>query len=405
MQLLYYIRISCAGLGLLLSTVCFAERLSEQQSLELGLQLPEYVQLLESRLGRVQGLALTSSKANPELEYSREERDDEVTSSVWLSQSFDLAGSQALKREAAKIHVEEIRARLQTQAALRAYTIRQLFFQTMALQQKHKALNHWVDKFATIEVAMFKREKAGDVSGYDRRRISLEKISLISTRNQLTAGYELLWQKLLGLIGAEEKIFDGVVGVLLPQALPDIDALMASLPQQSRLVELKQRLESTRLLLRAEERARFPGLTLGVGNTSIDEPGGKRSGFMFRVSLPLPLFDRNQGARAEAHASRQEAESEYRISLSQARARVKGLWYKANTLRQNAQQFRGKSVNAANELVKIAETAYAASEIGVLELIDAFQSALDSELTAIELELETRQTRIALDRIFKGVSQ
>ncbi len=120
---------------------------------------------------------------------------------------------------------------------------------------------------------------------------------------------------------------------------------------------------------------------------------------MLSAAVSLPLFDRRQGEHQRALAELRELESEYRLTQSRLQAQARSLWRLAQDLAENARLFRRQGVAASAELVRIAETAYRNNELGVLELIDAYRSALDADLNALQLALEARRKRIELDRL------
>lgn len=393
-------------LAFTLPLICNAEPLTEEKSLQLGLNQTHFVNLLESRVDTARGaLETTKTWANPEFEYTHEELGEETETNIWLRQRFDVSGRRGFSRDAAEANINVAKAGNDSQRVIRSFTIRQNFFRALYYQQQEKLFGHWVKKYTKVEAAMRKREDAGDVSGYDRRRISREKISLLAQQRHNQASYQAAWQKLLGIIGVKDgHTFHGVHGELTPDELPTISTVLEGLSQQPTLLQLQHQAEAARLTIRAADRSKIPELTLGVGHKSVDGAIVDESGLMLTASIPIPLLDRKQGARLGAESKVRKAESEYQLVLNQMTAEVRGLWQQANQLAENAQLFREQSVNASFELVRIAETAYDSNEIGVLELIDAYHSALEADMIALQLALEARLTRIELDKVFKGAS-
>ena len=181
-------------LTLALPGMCIAEPLTEAQSLQLGLNQPDFVTVLESRVEAAQGALLTTKTwANPEFEFTREKLGEETEINAWLRQRFDVSGRRGFSRDAAQAHIEETRADNNNQRVNRATDIRQHFYQALYFQQQQQLLSRWVEKFTTVEAAMRKREEAGDVSGYDRRRISREKISVLARERHNQASYQAAW--------------------------------------------------------------------------------------------------------------------------------------------------------------------------------------------------------------------
>ena len=390
----------CLGLiALALPALAGAAPLTEIHSLQLGLNQQDFIRLLDSRVDAAQGnLVARKTWVNPELQLSREEVGNETETSVWLYQRLDLSGQRRLNRDAARIGLGIAEANNEAQRIQRSRQIRQHFYQALFHQEQQQLFTHWVAKFSEVEAAMEKREAAGDVSGYDRRRISREKVTTVSQQRQSAAEHGAVWQQLRGIIGPKSsRGFDTVEGQLIPAELRPLPTVLESLAQHPWLVQRQRQAEASRLTARAVARSHIPEITVGLGGKSVDAPNGSDSGLMLSASLPLPLFDRKQGARQQAGAEARQAESEYQLMTQKTRANVRALWHKADQLRDNARLFSEQSVTASYELVHIAETSYHANEIGVLELIDAYRSALEAEISALQLALEARLVRIELD--------
>ena len=394
-------------IALVLPVLTTAEPLTEPLSLQLGLNQQDFTQLLDSRVDAAQGkLIARQTWVNPEFAVSREEAGSETETNLWLYQRLDLSGQRRLNRDAARIRLGVTEADNEAQRIQRGTRIRQHFYQVLFHQQQQQIFAHWVAKFSEVERAMEKREAAGDLSGYDRRRISRERVATVSRQRRSAAQLEAAWQQLLGMIDPDKsRELDTVKGQLIPVALQPLSNLLERLAQHPRLLQRKRQAEASRLTARAVTRSRIPEITLGLGHKRIDTSNGSDSGLMLSASLPLPLFDRKQGPRQQAYAEARQAESEYQLMMQKAQANVRALWHKTAQLRNNARLFSEQSLAASYELVRIAESAYHANEIGVLELIDAYRSALEAETTALQLALEARLVRIELDEITQGVMQ
>lgn len=408
----YCSRITSRGiwLGFLAFTlplICHAEPLTEEKSLQLGLNQTDFVNLLESRVNSAQGaLVTTKTWANPEFDFIYEELGEATETNILLRQRFDVSGRRGFSRDSAQARIYMTEANNDSRRVRRGAIIRKHFFQALYFQQQQQLLGHWIEKFSKVEMAMRRREEAGDVSGYDRRRISREKVSLLARQRHNLASYQAEWQQLLGVIGAlDSQSFKGVQGDLAPAEILPLSTVLDGLSQQPVLMQLQHKAEAARFAIRAADRSKIPEITLGAGYKSVDGPVLNESGLMLTASIPVPILDRKQGIRLSSESKAREAESEYQLALIQMTSEVRGLWQQARQLAENARLFRQQSVDASFELVRIAETAYQSNEIGVLELIDAYQSALDAEKNALQLALEARLTRIELDKVYIGVSK
>ena len=382
--------------------------LTEAQSLQLGLNQSAFTQLLASRLEAAQSDVIdATTRPNPEFEWSRQEVGDETETSYWLRQQVDVSGQRQAQSEAAHARVRVATAEADALHSEHRAKIRRRFFQTLHDSRQLTLASAWLDKAATVEATMQQRETAGDVSGYDRRRISREKIALLAERRSIQAQRDGSWERLLAALGdaISRDRYRAVTGDLLDDSIPSLDTFLALIQQRPVLQRLQHEADSHRLEMRAARRSRYPDITLGIGLKTVDQPAGDDSGLMFSAGLPLPLFDHRRGPSRRSAALAVAAESEYRLALAEAEGQVRSLWQQARQLADNARLFREQSVQTSAELVRIAEAAYHSGEIGVLELIDAYRSALDAEAEALTLELQARLVRIELDAATVGVSR
>jgi cobalt-zinc-cadmium efflux system outer membrane protein len=392
-------------MAFLLSGPTQAASLNEQESLRLGLERSDFQQLIESRQEAARSdLAAAEVWPNPELEFSREELAGETETAIWLRQDFDLSGRRALNREAARTGIEMARLSAQARRAERGAEISSQFYQTLYQQRIQALLGRWMERFANLEQSMISREEAGDVSGYDRLRISQERASLLARQREELAAHEAASARLMGMLGLEENRFDDLSGELRPAAPPLLGQVLDELEHQPALETLRQKSEVEQLAVKAAGRAWIPALTLGLGQRRLDGPQNDASGLAVSAGLSLPLFDRGEAQRQKARAQWRQTQSEYRLELNQARSEAQRRWRQAGQRLDNARLYEAQSLVGAHELLKIAETAYQNNELGVLELIDAYRAALEADLTLLRLELEARLSRIELDSLLSGVA-
>lgn len=392
----------CLGVLLLVLPILgMTTTITENQSLEFGLNRVEFQQLQTSRVESARGeLTRAETWINPELELSREELGDETETGIWLHQRFDISGRRSLLQDAAQHDLRATQAEVKTSRLERAAVIRQQFFQTLYQQQMQDLLDHWVEKFNTVEAAMIKREKSGDVSGYDRLRISREKVSLLAQQRENQANHQASRLELFGLLDMQvDQGYDRLQAEMLPNNLPTIAEVLEAVKDLPALQRLQHQGEAKRLSSRALEKGYIPDLTLGLGQKHLEGPDGDDSGLMLSAAISLPLFDRRQGEHQQALAELTQLESQYRLTRSQVETQARSLWQLASQLTDNARLFKQQSLATSDELLAIAETAYRNNELGVLELIDAYRSALESQINALQLALEARLKQIELDKL------
>jgi cobalt-zinc-cadmium efflux system outer membrane protein len=157
------------------------------------------------------------------------------------------------------------------------------------------------------------------------------------------------------------------------------------------------RAEAAELERRAAALERIPDVTVGVGPKWIDNGISRENGIMLTLSVPLPLFNRGQAGEKRAAAEAIGARAEYQLARARAEGELRGLHRQFERLAAAANEYRARALAATPELLRIAESAYRGGESTILELLDAYRGALESEVTALELESKARAARIEYD--------
>jgi cobalt-zinc-cadmium efflux system outer membrane protein len=117
------------------------------------------------------------------------------------------------------------------------------------------------------------------------------------------------------------------------------------------------------------------------------------------------VFDKRKDKQTRYQAKALMAQSDYQLAHDTARAELRGLWQQGTEYQRSAAKFRQDAVETAQKLIEITEAYYRAGEVGILELLDAYRSALNAQLTALDLEFKARNAHIKLDHISGGPIQ
>lgn len=335
---------------------------------------------------------------NPTLDYSRERigsSPESVEQSWMLSQAFDVSGRRGLRREAASRRVAVVAAGNASRQLAIVTEIRRGFHDVLLRQQSIRATETWAQRFAKVEGMVGKLARAGEASGYDQRRLARERQTAEARLAAAQADLERARARLSALTGMQDV--PAVQGALLPSPPSPLDTTLARLEQHPDLQALSRRAEVADLEGRAAKRGSIPDVTVGVGTKRMDDSFSRENGVVLSLSVPLPVFDRQQAGQQRAAAEAVQARAEYRLARSRAEGELHGLYRQAEGLRVAAADYRSRTVATSPELLRIAETAYQGGESSLLELLDAYRGALEAETTALELEWRAREARIEYD--------
>jgi len=169
-------------------------------------------------------------------------------------------------------------------------------------------------------------------------------------------------------------------------------------PRQLDRARLDALIDQRRAELELQRRNAIPDVVVGAGVRHFREAGGDAA-FVLGLSVPLPIFDRNQGniLRADAELSRAEAEAErgrllLDASLADAERRLDQAWHAADSLRRVV-------LPAARETAAAAREGYAAGKFSLLEVLDAQRALSDAREQLNAALLEVQQVRADIARL------
>lgn len=398
---------------LLLATLLGAARadapLTEAAALSLGLARPELADRARGALNEAEANAEEAGLwANPTLEFGRERMNTkpDSTEQIWqISQPLDLGGRRSLRREAGERKTDAVRADNQRRQHEQVAEIRRSFHATLHRQAVVDVTVAWVERFARIDARFVRLEKAGEASGYDRRRLARERLTaearLTAERGELARGRE----RLAALIGRADARDATLAGNLLPPPPPALTSALVLLDTRPDLAALNHQAEAAELEQRAAGRGWLPDLTVGVGGKRTDNGITHDNGNLLTLSMPLPVFDRQQTADRRAAAQALNARADRSLARSRAEGELRGVHRQLDHLIAAATNYRRQAAAGANDLLRIAEAAYQGGESTLLELLDAYRGALETETTALDLEWKAREARIDYDLLTGSITE
>ncbi len=345
---------------------------------------------------------------NPELSIERTRRTSPQAegfdvrtreSAVGLSQTFEIAGQRVHRSAAAQRELEAVRTEVvETRARIRG-EVEQAFFQALALQGRVAAEQENLELAADAAAAIGKRVAAGEDSRLDG---NLAKVEAERARNQWATSIEQLAEaraKLAGLIQLPADRFPEVAGDLrATRPGYTLPALLASLPQRSRLRVLEHREEAARSRLALERASVFPDVTVGITSAREGPQEFRERVSTLSVTVPLPLFRRNDAGIGRAMTELTRAQIERQAAIRDGEAQVRSLWERLNSLEARVRRMSDSVLASLDENLSLSTKAYRAGEIGIVQLVLVNRQVLDARRDYLDALTEFLQARIALEQ-------
>ena len=372
--------------------------LTEAATIERGMAQPRVRALLEARVEQAEGERRTAGRwENPEVEYSQENLDLPSGRSEetiwWLRQRLPLSGSKGLERDAAGMELEAARARVDLERRQWRARIRTQFHDALAarIRVEHLADHH--RRLQRVATMIEQRVARGDAARYDSLRMGQELARARGALAEARARQQAERAQLFALIGGDPETLDGA---LLPPAAERGDPDLEQHPQLQMLTALEQ---SASLSARAARRAAWPEVSLGIGRKSLDEDDLSADGSTVALSLEIPLFDRSQGEAGRAQGRVHEYVADHALTRTRLRAQRSALQTTLAAQRESARGLRQVMTRGEGSLGDLAESSYEAGELGVMELLDAWRTELETRLQYLDTARAARATLIQLQNL------
>ncbi len=393
------------GAGLILATSTVVSATAFQQEINSILNKPQIVLADLFRLAELGNPALEAAQAtvaanagrarqaglypNPTLEFEVEElattdfavRKEKVTLGQLLVLSGrrgDAVASARASGEAAGDDLEQVRREVYRR--IHALWAGQLYFREAdgALADLHGLAER------TLEIAEVRFEARAAPESHVTKAL-LEVYELEVARQRLTQQQARAEAELLALLGGAHVPMNRVGGTLDRSAPTgeDNDLGKVDIVAPPSVNAATSRIEAARAALREARAERVPdlGVFVSYGRT---RPTGV-SFIEAGVSVPIPLFNRNQGRVAERTALVIEAEAQVRVIEGSFNSKLAAGRARHLAIRAELQALNERMLPAAERGLAQAQEGYRVGRLPILELIDAQRTHSSIRLRNLQL--------------------
>ncbi len=185
---------------------------------------------------------------------------------------------------------------------------------------------------------------------------------------------------------------------LSPPPWTDTLAALACSPDARLLAAARERASA----VSRHERARVvPDLELRVGRRRLAGTGDE--GFVATLGLPLPLLDRNRGARRAAALEETRARLAEEAGRSELVAALRASFERLAAAEEELAALREEVVPAAERAFLLVETGYREGKFGFLEVLDARRDLALARSLFLDTALEVLLARTDLQRRTAGM--
>ena len=316
-----------------------------------------------------------------------------------LSQVFQLGGKRAkrektaaLERNLAAWDFEEARIDVYARTA-------KAFVRLLAAQERLAAARQGRDLAGRVRELSSARVRAGKASPLEETKAALQfsvaQVALDRARRE----EDLARRRLAALWGESRPRFRKARGPfrVLPDSLPPLSALEARLASNPAVARWRDETALGRARLEWARSLRWPDLTVGAGIQRFEE--GDDQAFLVQVSLPLMVFNRNQGKIREAEHLLARAAALRKAALVEARAALASAYRTLEETYGSARRFEREILPSAERAFRAAGKGYEEGKFGYLQVLDAQRTLLEARMEYTGILSAFHQARIEIERL------
>ena len=377
-----------------------AEPLSLAKAIELALEGNPEVAAAKRQWEATEGQVLQGrSRPNPELAYSLEDTRSKTRTQSWqLNLPVELGGKRAARTKAAEKTREQAQAQLaELQATVRA-NVAAAYFDVLTAQERLVLARDSAALAKSSTDTVSKRVAAGKVSPVEESKARVAeagvRVELAQAASEQRNALSRLFA-LLGRIDAPYTVLEGKAENLpsVP-SLADLQPLISSAPG---VVLARIEVDRREALTALEQSKRVPDVTVSVGMQRSNET--QRNVLLFGVSVPLPIFDRNQGNLLEALKLEDKARDELQAATVRLHSEVAQGQERLSTITAEVQSLQQDVLPGAKSAYDAATIGFENGKFNFLEVLDAQRTYFTAKSQYLKALGEAHRAAADIDRL------
>jgi cobalt-zinc-cadmium efflux system outer membrane protein len=283
-----------------------------------------------------------------------------------------------------EVRHREIRKRVHTAFATALY-------QEKAFQTQSRIRENAEKAAATTKA----RVEAGDALREDLARSEMEFARAKVEQQRAEALHKQALVELASAVGDAGLLINSLEGTLdTTFEIPTLEALAASLSSQPEVAQADADIRARSARVDLAKAERIPDVKVELLYHRLEAT--KSDTLDVGLSIPLPLFNRNQGRLREAQAEVAAAQARSRMAQNEVQTRLRDAHLQLIASLANRRTFQAEILERADTVLKSAEARYEAGDISLAEVLPVRRDWAAVQLSYLESLREVMQTWAAL---------
>ncbi|WCD83552.1 TolC family protein [Pseudomonas sp. TUM22785] len=341
---------------------------------------------------------------NPELSWEQEDtRSATRTTTVQITQPIELGGKRSARTTLAERGIDAAGLELErSRNALRAEVIQA--FQGLLQAQVRVGLAEQSQALAGRGVVIAEgRVKAGKVSPIELTRAQVQRAEIAlelrrALQEQARATTQL--QRVLGADVAAPVALAGDAAAL--PGIPPGARLLGALAESAELRLAQMGIDQQDAAFELEKAQRIPDLSVSLGSQYSAEDRERVN--VVGLSMPIPLFNRNQGNVLAAARRADQARDQRRAVEWRLRGEVREALEQWQAASAEVEAFSATILPAASSAVDSTSRGFEMGKLAFLDVLDAQRTLIQARSGYVQALASATEAWVRLERIYGDVT-
>jgi outer membrane protein, heavy metal efflux system len=315
-----------------------------------------------------------------------------------LSQAIELGGKRRRRTQAAALERDLAAWDYETKRVDVLSEVTKAFVEVLRAQERLETQTELVRLAGQVLAAVAERVKAGKVSPMEESKarvaLSTSHIALERARGELDTARRRLAATWGSTTPAFQKAAGAFDAVTTP---PPVEQLAQRVLQNPDLARWSTEMQQRQAAVALAQVQKFPDLTAGAGVRYFSDPGD--AALVFELSLPLPLFDRNQGGILEAQSRLAKATEERRAAAVRVQTALGTAYTALATAFAEVTTLHNAVLPESRRAFEATSEGYRQGKFGLLDVLDAQRTLFEAREQYIDALADYHKAVVEIERL------
>jgi cobalt-zinc-cadmium efflux system outer membrane protein len=374
--------------------------LSLETAIQLALDANPAIAVAAREQAAIEGVQVQAAvRPNPSIStFMHDTRSATRETTIQLNQPFELGNKRAARIEAADVRYDAAGASIEAQKAEIRAAVIAAFYEVLVAQERLSLARSSLELAQRARDAASKRVLAGKVSPVEETKSKVAESAVRIDLNQAQSLLNTARHRLSALWGNPNPSFTeaaGQVDALHP--ILDFDSLSAMLASSPAIKRARLEVEQRDALARLEKAKRIPDLTVSMGARRNEDLGLNQA--ILGVSIPIPVFDRNQGNLQEALSRTDKARDELLALQVQQATLLASAHERLLAAQQEVGMIKTEILPGAQSAYDAAVKGFEFGKFGFLDVLDAQRTFFLARSQYLNALLRGHQAMAEIERL------